>query len=135
MSLTNTQLFSLAREFSSSAYGNAEDPLSVARIQRAVVSASLNGNYLVAFEYPKAVVQAMAVESQGNTPDFDPAVLTYYKNALQAVVTAFDGSPFVLSNLAEGAGFKVSWSGATPPPAPAATTPAVTDVTAKDNVE
>jgi hypothetical protein len=134
MSLDFATLYNLARDFSNSTYGNSEEPLSVSRIQRSVLAAALNGQFLVAFEYPKAVAQALAVEQQGNTPDFDPKVLSYYKTATQAVVTAFSGSPFTLSGLQDAAGFKVSWSGAVlPPPA----TPAAADTpvdTSADNV-
>ena len=43
-------------------------------------------------------------------PDFDPAVLNYYRAATQKVFHAFGGSQFSVGGLPNAAGFKVSWS-------------------------
>jgi len=111
--LDGTTLFNLLRGYSNAVYNNQQDLLSVARIQQACVVAALQGQYSQVFEYPKTVAQALVIEQQGNTPDFDASVLSYYKTATQTVVDSFKGSPFTLSGLPNAGGFKVSWSGAT----------------------
>lgn len=114
MSLDNNSLYLLVRSFSNSSY-NPEDPLSLPKIQQAVMLAALQGQYMVAFEYPKAVSNALVIEAQGNVPDFSADVLSYYKRSINAIAKAFEGSQFVLSALQNAGGFKVSWSGAQPP--------------------
>lgn len=132
--LDGTTLFNLLRGYSNAVYNSQQDPLSVPRIQQACVAASLQGQFSVVFEYPKTVAQALVIEQQGNTPDFDPAVLTYYKTATQSVVDSFKSSPFTLSGLPNAGGFKVSWSGATASEAPATTASTPAAVTGADNV-
>jgi len=114
MSLSNDLLYDLARNYSNGVYNSNTDPLSVSRIHQAIIAASLQGQFTVVFEYPKTVSQALIIDQQGNTPDFDPDVLEYYKTAVQAIDTAFTGSKFVLNGLPDAGGFKVSWSTAKP---------------------
>jgi len=132
MSLDTATLFTLARNFTNSVYNNAQDFLSVSRVQQTVIAAALQGQFSVAFEYPKTVSQALLIEQQGNTPDFSADVLNYYKTATSAVVESFRGSQFVLSGLPNAGGFKVSWSNV-PVPTAAPVVEAVA-VDAKDNI-
>lgn len=108
--LDNATLFTLARGLANANYSNTTDPLGVPRVQQAVIAAALQGQFAVNFEYPKTVSQAMVLQEQGNVPDFDPVVLTYYRAATQGVFQAFAGSQFNVSGLPSAAGFKVSWS-------------------------
>jgi len=141
MSINSEQLYELVRTCSNEVYNKVNDPLSVSRIQQAVIASALQGQFIVVFEYPKAVGQALQVEAQGNTPDFDVEVLTYYKTAVGPIADFFADSKFVLSGLPEAAGFKVSWSGAKAPEVeegaeaePVKVIEGVVDAT-KDNVE
>jgi len=115
MSVNSEQLYELVRNYSNDVYNRTNGPLSVSRIVQAVIASSLQGQFIVIFEYPKAVSQALVVEAQGNTPDFDADVLEYYKTAVGPIANYFAGSKFVLSGLPEAGGFKVSWSGAKAP--------------------
>jgi hypothetical protein len=137
MSLPADALFELVRNYSGSVYTNTNDPLSVPRVQQALVAASLQGQYSVVFEYPKVVSQALMLGQQGNTPDFDVETLNYYKNAPNRIVVAFKDSKFSLTGLPDAGGFKISWSMAVPPTpveeTPVAETPV--DNTPVDNVE
>jgi len=132
--LDGTTLYNLLRGYSNAVYSNQQDPLSVPRIQQACVAAALQGQFSVVFEYPKTVSQALVIEQQGNTPDFDASVLSYYKTATQIVVDSFKGSPFTLSGLPNAGGFKVSWSGATTTDAPAVTAATTEQITGADNI-
>lgn len=130
MSLDSSTLFTLARSFSNSVYGNSQDFLSVSRVQQTILAAALQGQFSVVFEYPKTVSSALLIEKDGQTPDFSVDVLNYYKNSTNSLVESFRGSPFVLSGIPNAGGFKISWSSV---PVPVAT-PVVEAVDAKDNI-
>lgn len=119
--LDNTTLYALARGLANANYSNTTDPLGVPRVQQAMLAAAQQGQFAVNFEYPKTVSQAMVLQEQGNVPDFDPTVLTYYRTATQAVFHAFAGSQFNVSGLPNATGFKVSWSQAQATAEPATT--------------
>lgn len=108
--LDNNNLYTLARSLSNANYNNVTDPMSVFRIQQSILMHALQGLFVVTFEYPKAVSQALLRQEQGNVSDFDPTVLNYYRTATKAVFQAFAGSQFQVSMLSDGSGFKVCWA-------------------------
>jgi hypothetical protein len=114
--LDNATLYTLVRNLANANYNDAVDtmPLSIFRVQQGIIAAALQGQFAVTFEYPKTVSQSLLALEQGNVPDFDPNVLTYYRTATQTVYQAFAGSQFVVSSLQNASGFKVSWSQAQP---------------------
>lgn len=118
MSFDNNTLYDLARNLSNANYNNTTAPLDLYRVQLGVITAALQGQFALSFEFPKTVSQAMLLQEQGNVPDFDPTVLNYYRTATQAVFQAFQGSKFVVSGLPNAGGFRVSWSQAVAADAP-----------------
>ena len=101
----------LAKSFSDSFYQN-KDPLSPERLCQQILAAAQQGRYAIVFQFPDALVQAMTIKNQGGVPDFDPAILEYYNNATQNLVTTFRGSAFAVIGMNDGSGFKISWSSA-----------------------
>ena len=133
-------LYQLVTEVTNAQYQPTYATLSVPILKRMILTAALQGKYMVVYQYPESVAQAMVIEQQGQVPDFSPRVLLEYKKATQDIVDTFEGSKFVITSVQGTNGFKVSWSGATPPPKPVeqSQTSENTDVdvdTSADNIE
>lgn len=101
----------LAKGLSDSFY-QTKDPLSTESMCQQILAAAQQGRYVILFQFPEALVQAMTIRNQGQVPDFDPAILDYYDKATQDLVVVFKDSPFTVSGMPDGSGFKISWSSA-----------------------